>query len=697
MAQSFSEPSAQPAFGPAPGSSLEVGGWGKAQVSDWIFRHLTLLFALSAILLILGIALPLYWNARPALHHMGLAFFTTADWDPVKAGDGKLTGDLYGVLPFLYGTLVTSALAMLLAVPLGLGAAIFLAEISPRWLSTPLSFLIELLAAVPSIVYGFAALKYLVPVFQSRIEPWLNANFGQTPFFSLPGALTGTDFLVAGVILAIMILPFVTAVARDVMRTVPSTQREAAYGLGATRWETIKGVVLRYGSSGIIGAAMLALGRAVGETMAVTFVVGNSLTVPTTSDPTSLSLFRPGYTMPSVLASQYPSPESDLHLSALILVALTLFFVTVLINALARGLVWLTRMQANSNASAWQTNAKTVIGTGGKYVGGGLLSAIFCYQIFRDIAARGFAGLFGSAGLLGLFLLALTLFNWRVPATAFYLRWRKFSSGFAIAACGLCALVASAALLALFFFVLRDGISSLTPQFFLPPNAAEPEKGGILHAIVGTGILLLLASLIGIPTGIMGGLYLSEFGNHRLGGWMRFAADLLSGVPSIVIGFFAYTLIVKPAGANFGIAGGFALGVMMIPTVMRTTEELVRLVPMSLREGSLALGATHARTMWQVILPAARSGIVTGVLLAMARVAGETAPLLIAVGSSSLFVTNIRERLPSLPMQIYMLADKPNELAQRQSWGASLVLVLLVLIFSLLARFATRSKMRQTA
>ncbi len=168
-------------------------------------------------------------------------------------------------------------------------------------------------------------------------------------------------------------------------------------------------------------------------------------------------------------------------------------------------------------------------------------------------------------------------------------------------------------------------------------------------------------------------------------------------MPSIVVGIFAYTLIVLPTKSNFGFAGAFALGILMIPTVMRTTEELVRLVPMSLREGSLALGATHTRTIWQVVLPVARGGIITGVLLAVARIAGETAPLLMVGCNSSVWVTDLRQRMSSLPMQIYILRDYPADPALRQSWGVSLVLVLLVLIFSMLARFATRNRLRTTA
>jgi phosphate transport system permease protein len=214
----------------------------------------------------------------------------------------------------------------------------------------------------------------------------------------------------------------------------------------------------------------------------------------------------------------------------------------------------------------------------------------------------------------------------------------------------------------------------------------------MLHAIVGTGEFVLMASLLGIPLGILGGIYLAEFGNNRFGFALRFATDLLNGVPSIVIGIFAFTLIVQTTHGNQGFAGGFGLGVMMIPTVMRTTEELLRLVPMSLREGSLALGATYARTIWKVVLPTARNGILTGVLLAVARVAGETAPLLMVGSASSLFQTNPHGTIASLPMAIYTLYNQGSPLQFKQSWGVALILVLLVLIANLLARFATRSR-----
>jgi phosphate transport system permease protein len=668
------------------------GGFG-AGLGDWIFRNLTLIFALTTIVFILGIAATLYTASRANLGHSGLSFLKTSTWDPVPTDADKLVGDVYGVLPFVYGTLATSAIALLLAVPIGVGSAIFLAEIAPRWLSAPLSFLIEMLAAVPSIVYGFWALLYVVPLMQSHGEKWLHRNLGHIPLFmTADDSGSGLSYLSAGLILTLMILPFIAAVSRDVLRTVPMAQREAAYGMGATKWEGIKTVVLRYASSGIIGAIMLGLGRAIGETMAVTIVIGSKVNIPKFGDASSFSLLRPGYTMTSILADQYPSPNSPLHTSALTQVALTLFVVTILLNAAARGLVWLTALRAGGTSSEFSIKAKNSISGAIKGMVIVLLGSTLLYQMSHDFSTRGVAGFSSGAFLITAFLVGLFGFNRYIPGRPFFVKWRQFCNAFALGMCGLATILACTALVVLFYYVAKEGLSSVNAQFFKMPNPGEPDLGGMRHAIAGTGLLIAMASAIGIPIGVMGGIFLSEFGNNKLGFWVRFATDLLNGVPSIVLGIFAYEMVVVPKRFP-GYAGGFALGIMMIPTVMRTTEELVRLVPQALREASLALGATQFRTIWKIVLPAARSGIVTGVLLAVARIAGETAPLLMVGCNSMIWNTNPKEPLASLPMQIYVLRDSPYDLALKQSWGVALVLVLLVLSLNIIARILTRNRM----
>lgn len=675
-------------------NSNDLTGGPTAGLGDWIFRNLTLVFALTTVLVIAGIAVTLFLASRANIAHTGLAFFKLTTWDPVAPDTDKPLGDLYGVLPFVYGTIVTSVIALLIAVPLGVGAAIFLSEIAPRWISTPLSFLIEMLAAVPSIVYGFWALLYLVPLMQSHGEKWLHGALGHIPLFmTADDSGTGLGYLTAGLVLTLMILPFIAAVSRDVLRTVPAAQREAAYGMGATQWEGIKTVVLRYASGGIIGAVMLGLGRAIGETMAVTIVIGSKISLPKFTDLSSFSLFRPGYTMTALLADQYPSPNSPLHTSALTQVALTLFLVTVLLNAGARGLVWLTALRSGGTSSEFSIRAKSAITTLLQRVFFLLVAAALFYQIKHDFSTRGIGAIGGGAFLITLFLLALYAFNRYIPGKPGFVQWRQFSNLFALGMCFVATLIGCLALLVLFYFVAKAGFSAVNAQFFKLPNPTDPDQGGMLHAIVGTGLFIGMASVIGIPIGILGGIFLSEFGNNKLGFWVRFATDLLNGVPSIVIGIFAFQMVVVPKHWS-GYAGGFALGLMMIPTVMRTTEELVRLVPQALREASLALGATQLRTIWKVVLPAAKSGIVTGVLLAVARIAGETAPLLMVGCNSNLWNTNPKEPVASLPVQIYMLRDAPSDLALQQSWGVALVLVVMVLILNIVARLLTRNRMK---
>jgi len=246
------------------------------------------------------------------------------------------------------------------------------------------------------------------------------------------------------------------------------------------------------------------------------------------------------------------------------------------------------------------------------------------------------------------------------------------------------------------YYVAAQGLSSISLSFFTQlPKPVGEAGGGMANALVGSLILVGLASLIGLPIGLLGGIYLAEFGNGRLGWAIRFTADVLSGVPSIVIGMFVLALVVIPMGGVSAVAGGCALGLMMVPIAMRTTEELVRMVPMSLREGSLALGATHWRTVAKVVMQAAKGGVITGVLLAIARVAGEAAPILFTAGSTQWWNMKVTEGpMSSLPVQIFLYAGSPFEEWHQQAWGGALVLVTMVLILSVAARYATRGRMR---
>ncbi len=303
------------------------------RTGDQLARLLTLLFALSVVVLTLWLVLRLWMQSAPSRQAFGWGFLITRVWDPV-AGE-------FGALAFVYGTLVTSAIALLIAVPLGLGAAIFLAELAPRRLSDALTFLIDLLAAVPSVIYGLLGIFIVVPLMRSFIEPALKSALGFLPLFQ--GPAYGIGFLTGGIVLAVMIVPFIISVSREVLLAVPAEQREAALGLGATRWEATWKAVVPYARAGLIGSVFLALARALGETMAVTMVIGNSPNI-------SASLFAPGYSIAAVIANEFSEATGALYVSALIELALVLFLVTFLLNGLARLLIALTARRGTGMA-----------------------------------------------------------------------------------------------------------------------------------------------------------------------------------------------------------------------------------------------------------------------------------------------------------------------------------------------------------
>ena len=296
---------------------------GSGRVADNTFAAVMLVCACSIFAIVLFIFGILVIHSRPSLVAFGWKFFTRSAWDPVS-------GD-FGALPFIFGTLATSLLALCMAVPLALGVAVFLTELCPRPLRAPISFLTELLAAIPSVVYGLWAVFVLVPLMRNPIGPFLVKTLGWTGLFSGPNF--GVGLLTASIILAIMILPIISSLTRDIMTAVPNSQREAVLALGATRWEMIRIGVLRNSRIGIVGAIMLGLVLAPGEHMAVTMVIGNHPDI-------GKSLFAPANTLASVIAGEFSEATSDIYLSALIEIGLALFLVTIVVNAIARLMVW---------------------------------------------------------------------------------------------------------------------------------------------------------------------------------------------------------------------------------------------------------------------------------------------------------------------------------------------------------------------
>ena len=314
------------------GRKMSILSGSSGEIGDRVFKFVMLLCGLAVLGTLVLIVYQLVLRSGPSWHAFGFKFFVGHDWDPVN--------EQFGAMPFIYGTLVSSFVALLIAVPLSIGVAVFTTEMCPVALRNPLSFFVELLAAIPSVVYGLWAIFVLVPILSHYVEPFLSRTLGWTGFFV--GPPYGISMLAAGIILAIMIIPIISSITREVMMVVPRHQREAALALGATRWEMIRVGVLRNARAGIMGGIILGLGRALGETMAVTMVIGNRPEI-------AKSLFAPGYTMASVLANEFSEATGDVYLSALIEIGLALFLVTIVVNALARLLVWtVTRGQPAS-------------------------------------------------------------------------------------------------------------------------------------------------------------------------------------------------------------------------------------------------------------------------------------------------------------------------------------------------------------
>jgi len=307
----------------AVGESQPLLKAGDSRWADRSFFALILACGLCVLALVGLIVYELITKSSLSWHAFGLKFFFRSEWDPVN--------EQFGALPFVYGTIVSSVVALAIAVPLAIGVAVFITEMSPRWLRGSLAFTTELLAAIPSVIYGLWDIFILVPLLRTYVQPFLARYFGWTGLFE--GPPYGIGMLAAGIILAIMVIPIVSSITREVMTAVPQQQREAVLALGATRWEMIRTGVLRNARAGILGGIILGLGRALGETMAVTMVIGNRPEI-------AKSLFAPGYTMASVIANEFSEATGDVYLSALVEVGLALFIVTIIVNILAQFLVW---------------------------------------------------------------------------------------------------------------------------------------------------------------------------------------------------------------------------------------------------------------------------------------------------------------------------------------------------------------------
>ena len=515
----------------------------------------------SASWLILGVAalllVVLVERSLPAMRVYGFGFVTHSDWDP------NSKPPVFGSLAFVYGTVVTSAIAMLIALPLGVGTAAYLSEIASGRLKRVASFFIEMLAAIPSVIYGFWGVFVLAPLVSRAF-----ALFGSDN-------ISGRGILSAGLVLSVMIVPYIAAIAYDVCQAVPRSQREGALALGSTRWQTIWSVVLPYARPGIVAGGFLALGRALGETMAVTMLIGNRATI---ENPISGA----GDSIASRLVNQYMEADTRVFRSVLVELALILLVVTLVINSVARYLLarfsqrkpllpgWPWRRSTAGPAEAPPPTAP---------VGPPPPRQPLVPQRGR-VSPKAI-----DAAMTGV------LFS--------------------------CVAFTMAMLVVILSYLLYHGVGALNGAFFteLPVSPTVEAGGGLANAIVGTITVVGWATAFAVPVGLLAAIYLSEYRAGPLAKTLRFVSEQLGGVPSIVMGIFAAGLFAFVAefwrsrfGERprfYGWSGIFALAVMMVPIVLRAAEEALKLVPVSLRSASYALGASHAQTVLRVTVPAA--------------------------------------------------------------------------------------------
>jgi phosphate transport system permease protein len=640
----MSTPSAPPRWplaGPGGAWQKVKGILGIGSLGDWLFKHICQAAAALVIVVVVLIVIILAVQAWPAIEHVGLSIITDDTWDPTNAEKPR-----YGGLVFIYGSVVTSALAMLIAVPLGVGTAAFLAEIATGTLKRVGSFLVELLAAIPSVVYGFWGLSVLAPA-MLRL------------FNALPRSTnkSGLGLISASLVLAVMVVPYIAAVSYDACQAVPRSQREGAFALGSTRWQTIWRVVLPYARPGILGGCFLALGRAIGETMAVTMLIGGA----NRYEPLP---FGQGQTIPTIIATDLPGCLLRMHRAALINLGLLLFAVTVAMNVIARVLIWRVG-RTGRGPSVWARLRRR-----------------------HRAAAEVVSAQPEPPGAAPV-----------APRTAAQVRRARRIDRLMTGVLALCLVVTCGPLFLILGYITVQGVGALNLDFFTElPQPQGEEGGGLANGLVGSGIIVGLASLMALPVGLLAAIFLAEYRASRLAPVVRFFGELLGGVPSIVIGTFVYALVrwfidhkylANPLSQFSGWAGAFALAVMMLPIVMRASEEAIKMVPQSLRNASHALGAFHWQTVVRVCVPAALPAIITGAFLAIARIAGETAPLLLTVLGSDRMVFSPQETMGALPLYIYLYSTSAFPAAQQKAWAAAMVLLTFIMLLNVGVRLLT--------
>ena len=609
--------------------------------------------AAFAVVIVFFILVFLLYNGYPVFSTIGLSAFLFGDtWDPSGFPP------LYGIFPLIVDTLLVMALAMLIAIPLGVASAIYISELAHKKVKSVVKPAVELLAGIPSVVFGFFGLVVLTDLLRVT--------------FDVP---SGECWLAGSILLGVMALPTIVSVSEDAISSVPKEFREGSLATGATKWQTISRVVVPAAISGITAAIILGIGRAIGETMAVLMVTGNAAVIPSPI----WNVLSPVRTLTATLGIEMGEVSvGSLHYSALFGIAVVLLVITLTINLVAYKILGKIR------------SGQTGMGVGGRrYLSHETADSLKKYGIYV-VTVIALLFVFIAAGLVVGLVCVLAVFLWfilrqklnprQVQYAAFALLWAAIGLVLFILGC----IIAD---------IVINGLPAISWEFLTSPPTDLGREGGIAPAIVGTFYLVIGAILIALPLGIGAAIYLNEYTREgRVTRTIRAGVDLLNGTPSIVFGLFGFAFLVLYL--KFGVsllAGQVTLALMVLPTMIRTAEESLKNVPMSVREGSLALGATKWQTVRSVVLPPAVPGIITGTILSIGRVAGETAPILFTavVFSSRTLPTSEFEPVMALPYHLYILSTNVPGASLNQ-YGTALVLLVLVIGLYLVAIIVRR-------
>lgn len=651
---------------------------------DHIFKYVACICGILILLILAAVAIFLLFRATP------LIFADRNQLSSVYADftGGKSHNFLSYVIPLIFGTVLMSALALCFAFFVAIGIALFISHYALKKIVPFLSSVVDLLAAIPSVIYGLWGGLVLVPAMYPFWD-WISRFLSWIPLFAGPVANPSRCAATVSVVLAVMILPIITSIARDIFQQAPRLQQEGALALGATKWEMIKLAVLPFAKSGIVSASMLGLGRALGETMAVLMILSPGFTF-------GINIFKASQnqTIAANIAAQYPE-ANGLGVSALIGTGLVLFVISFVVNFVAR------KIAGNTSANRLNIFAKFK-----KFVKS--IKSKKPNQVSSSVSSVS-SDLVSSSSTSPV----IDFDKFSPTRSSIALRKRKdFLMHVLIFLSFIVAIIPLASLLltTIIHGIKRFNIDFLTHNmtYVVGGNATGTGGyGGILHAIIGTLEITLGAMVISIPIGLMCAVYLIEYANgRRIARIINLMVDVMSGIPSIVAGLFAFSMfaILLGPGTINGFEGSVALSILMIPTVVKSAQEMLKIVPNDLREASLALGVTKQRTITKVVLRTALPGIVSGCILAVARVIGETAPLLMASGFIASTNFNLFEgQMTTLPVYVYQEysklsancpANAPDScvttIPMERAWSAALALIVIVLLLNIIGRVVAR-------